>query len=342
MDKVIKLFYDILYTISIKENWKSYSNNSFTCDYVLSKNDLEVVSIKYSEIFSLLPTLEPNIQTEVKLVLIKTKFILDSFQSRVISLKGSYKNSYPIFEIMHSLPNELEKLKTLQSNLAPSNVEDNLQSIKVSYDLDAIIEKLKINIINNSFIYKENVEFYADYETDLYFEIERALLDLNIDIVDEETDIDNSEEIQIDSQETKNIFKLYKKENQITLDYESSLNNKISSLNISKALVEELKLLGIDKLNDVNTFSIIELRLMIKNSVLFDELCGLLIKFGLPRSFDALNFNDDTKAKLYHHGINDIWDIYKNKNNILKLDSINDNLFFNYLEFYQIKRKKTE
>jgi len=82
------------------------------------------------------------------------------------------------------------------------------------------------------------------------------------------------------------------------------LTLRVESLKLSEDALNQLKLSGIDQLEDFNTFNLKELQMLLSNS--FDEIKSVLRRYALPRPLENLNLNHEIIEILNQHGIHDL------------------------------------
>jgi DNA-directed RNA polymerase subunit beta' len=85
------------------------------------------------------------------------------------------------------------------------------------------------------------------------------------------------------------------------------LSLNVESLKLSEEALKQLKLSGIDKLEDFNTFSLKELRMLLANS--FEEITSILRRYSLPRVLENLNITNEVITLLKQNSINDTVDL---------------------------------
>ena len=85
------------------------------------------------------------------------------------------------------------------------------------------------------------------------------------------------------------------------------LTLKVETLKLSEDALKQLKLSGIDQLEDFNTFSLKELRMLLADS--FEEITSILRRYSLPRSLENLNITKDAIALLKHNHIHDLTEL---------------------------------
>ncbi|MFB0638095.1 DNA-directed RNA polymerase subunit beta' [Candidatus Phytoplasma solani] len=96
---------------------------------------------------------------------------------------------------------------------------------------------------------------------------------------------------------------------------DNKLFRSIETLNFSAQTLEKLKLSGINNLEDFNTFSLDELRVLLQETFL--EILPTLKQFALPRDLRNLNLNDDVIKKLTLLGVNDFEQLLNTEINTL-------------------------
>jgi len=128
----------------------------------------------------------------------------------------------------------------------------------------------------------------------------------------------------------------------------SNLNEKIESLKLSNIALEKLKLSGIDYLNDFNTFTLKELKLLLGDEI-FDEIMPTLRKYFLPNDLENLGLFKETVKILNEMNIDNLEDFLKsNKDELYKLvedDFIIQKDLNDLLEAYgyeKLEKKKNE
>jgi len=84
------------------------------------------------------------------------------------------------------------------------------------------------------------------------------------------------------------------------------LTLRVESLKLSEEALKNLKLSGIDQLEDFNTFNLKELQMLLSDS--FDEIKSVLRRYSLPRLLDNLNISHESVAVLNQAGMNDLVD----------------------------------
>ena len=85
------------------------------------------------------------------------------------------------------------------------------------------------------------------------------------------------------------------------------LSLNVESLKLSEEALKQLKLSGIDKLEDFNTFSLKELRMLLANS--FEEITSILRRYSLPRVLENLNITNEVITLLKQNSIHDTVDL---------------------------------
>ncbi|MBE0701054.1 MAG: DNA-directed RNA polymerase subunit beta', partial [Acholeplasmataceae bacterium] len=78
----------------------------------------------------------------------------------------------------------------------------------------------------------------------------------------------------------------------------------VESLKLSDNALKQLKLSGIDQLEDFNTFNLKELNMLLGDS--FEEIKTILRRYALPRNLDNLNLSDEVVGILKHAKIQDL------------------------------------
>ncbi len=78
----------------------------------------------------------------------------------------------------------------------------------------------------------------------------------------------------------------------------------VESLKLSEEALKQLKLSGIDQLEDFNTFNLKELNLLLSDS--FEEIKSILRRYQLPRSLDNLNISQESVDILRNAHIEDL------------------------------------
>src|SRR5690554_6329825 len=84
---------------------------------------------------------------------------------------------------------------------------------------------------------------------------------------------------------------------------EELLTLPVEQLKLSKTALERLKLSGIDRLEDFNTFNIRELQSLLGES--FNEVLPTLIFYKLPRKVEDLSLSNEAVKALMDSGIKD-------------------------------------
>ena len=84
------------------------------------------------------------------------------------------------------------------------------------------------------------------------------------------------------------------------------LTLRVESLKLSEDALNNLKLSGIDQLEDFNTFNLKELQMLLAES--FDEIASVLRRYSLPRSLQNLNLSDETVSILNQAGMENLVD----------------------------------
>ncbi|WP_035357668.1 hypothetical protein, partial [Acholeplasma granularum] len=82
------------------------------------------------------------------------------------------------------------------------------------------------------------------------------------------------------------------------------LSLPVESLKLSQTALERLKLSGIDRLEDFNTFNLRELQSLLSDS--FNEVLPTLIYYKLPRSIEDLSLSNEVVNVLETVGIKDL------------------------------------
>ncbi len=82
------------------------------------------------------------------------------------------------------------------------------------------------------------------------------------------------------------------------------LTLRVESLKLSDDALNQLKLSGIDQLEDFNTFNLKELQMLLSSS--FEEIKSVLRRYALPRFLDNLNLSGESIEVLNNAGINDL------------------------------------
>ncbi|MFP4177751.1 MAG: DNA-directed RNA polymerase subunit beta' [Acholeplasmataceae bacterium] len=82
------------------------------------------------------------------------------------------------------------------------------------------------------------------------------------------------------------------------------LTLRVESLKLSEEALNQLKLSGIDQLEDFNTFNLKELKLLLGDS--FEEIKTILRRYALPRDLGNLNLSEEVVDILRGAGINDL------------------------------------
>jgi len=85
------------------------------------------------------------------------------------------------------------------------------------------------------------------------------------------------------------------------------LSLNVESLKLSEEALKQLKLCGIDRLEDINTFSLKELRMLLSTS--FDEVSSILRRYSLPRDLENLNISKEVIKLLKQQSIHDTVDL---------------------------------
>ena len=70
------------------------------------------------------------------------------------------------------------------------------------------------------------------------------------------------------------------------------LNLKVSTLKLSENSLTQLKLSGIEQLEDFNTFSLKELKMLLGES--FEEISSVLRRYSLPRDLNGFELSDES------------------------------------------------
>jgi DNA-directed RNA polymerase subunit beta' len=78
----------------------------------------------------------------------------------------------------------------------------------------------------------------------------------------------------------------------------------VESLKLSDEALKQLKLSGIDQLEDFNTFNLKELGMLLGDS--FEEIKSILRRYQLPRQLDNLNLSDEVVEILRRANVNDL------------------------------------
>jgi len=82
------------------------------------------------------------------------------------------------------------------------------------------------------------------------------------------------------------------------------LTLRVESLKLSEEALKQLKLSGIDQLEDFNTFNLKELNMLLGDS--FEEVKTILRRYQLPRLLENLNLHDEVITILNHNNIFDL------------------------------------
>lgn len=93
------------------------------------------------------------------------------------------------------------------------------------------------------------------------------------------------------------------------------LTLKVESLKLSEEALTQLKLSGIDQLEDFNTFSIKELKLLLADA--FEEVTSVLRRYSLPRPLENMGVSGETVDRLRGQGLEDLIDVLEYDRHIL-------------------------
>ena len=85
------------------------------------------------------------------------------------------------------------------------------------------------------------------------------------------------------------------------------LTLKVESLKLSEEALTQLKLSGIDQLEDFNTFSIKELKLLLAEA--FEEITSVLRRYSLPRPLENMGVSGETVDRLRANNMEDLVDV---------------------------------
>ena len=85
------------------------------------------------------------------------------------------------------------------------------------------------------------------------------------------------------------------------------LNLKVSTLKLSEKSLTQLKLSGIEQLEDFNTFSLKELKMLLGES--FEEISSVLRRYTLPRDLNGFELSEESIQILKKAKVNDLVDL---------------------------------
>ena len=85
------------------------------------------------------------------------------------------------------------------------------------------------------------------------------------------------------------------------------LNLKVSTLKLSENSLTQLKLSGIEQLEDFNTFSLKELKMLLGES--FEEISSVLRRYTLPRDLNGFELSEESIQILKKAKVNDLVDL---------------------------------